>query len=184
MNYRIIGLSLLIGQLHALPCPNGQGILYKGDLIDEVVKQCGAPDAKNIVQRVRLTVDEAIYTRRNPYDPSVSQAIVLYRNDRVAQILIIDRFSLPICRKVAVQIGSVTTLQTSCGDMNYQVSNTNFCGTRFGIGDYRTYVDSICGLPATFTHLQTETQETTELIYQGRNPQTIIFENGKLMDWK
>lgn len=168
----------------ALPCPNGSGILYKGDAVEEVIRQCGEPIEKKTVTKIVNSQQEWVYYRPHFFDEGFAQIIILFKNDRVSSIHITDRYPYTICRKSAVQVGLITTIQTSCGDWIYDTAYTNLCGIAFGVGDSANAVESVCGPPETRSILQTDTMEVTELTYGGDHPQTIVFYNGKLTEWK
>lgn len=182
----ILPLALISTVLFALPCPNGNGFLYKGDSLEDVLKQCGAPVTKKTDVLVLSTFQQWIYYRGHAYDNGFSQLIISFKNDRVSSIRINDHYNTwyPVCRQFAVQLGLVTTVETTCGDSSYLTLFTNLCSRGFGIGETNEIVKSICGQPASQTKLQSDTIETTELKYDGTEPQTIVFTNGKLVDWK
>jgi hypothetical protein len=74
------------------------------------------------------------------------------------------------------------TVQTGC-DSAYNVASTHLCGLAFGAGDDIAAVESICGQPVAQTK-QDYTFSETELTYGGDDSQTIVFQDGKLVDWK
>lgn len=169
----------------ALPCPNGKGILYKGDSIEEVLKQCGEPNNKHSVTTTLYSLKRLIYYRPHPYNVGGhSQLIILFKNNKVSNIHINEHYTYYMCRQSAVQVGLVTTVQTSCGDWDYYAAATNLCGSVFSINDSLEQVLSLCGKPAEQSDLATNNLVQTEFTYKGSTPQTIIFQNGKLVDWK
>ncbi|MEO8402819.1 MAG: DUF2845 domain-containing protein [Gammaproteobacteria bacterium] len=185
MRYSLIFMLLLIPiTLWALPCPNGGGILYKGDSIEEVIKQCGEPTTKRSNTYIFYMLQDWIYYIAHRYDSGFAQVIVSFKNGKVSKIHVTDYYyGVLICRRIVVQFGSAMTVQTSCNGA-YDIGFTALCGAIFGIGDSTERVEAICGLPATKSNLDINKMETTELIYQGDDPQTIIFQNGKLSEWK
>lgn len=186
MKYLIIISLLLSSSLFAMPCPNGRGIMYKGDSLEEVLKQCGPPTSKKTTKQTLLLQEQWIYNLAHAYDPGSTQLVVTFNNSYVSGILINERYSGPLifCRQFAVQPGLFTTVQTSCGNTSYNTPSTNVCGPAFGIGATQAYVASACGTPANKTVLQDNFTESTELFYGGSSRQTIIFQNGKLIDWR
>lgn len=182
----ILSLVLFPTLLFALPCPDGRGILYKGDSIESVLKQCGEPLTKKTQTRTLFTSQQWIYYRGHQFDDGYSQLVITFINDKVSAIRINDYYNnwFYYCRKFPIQIGVLTTIETTCGNSSYSASYTNLCRLGFGIGESSQIVYSVCGQPASQTNLQSHTEQTTELIYGGASQQTIVFENGKLVDWK
>ena len=180
----ILLLVIVSTDIFALPCPNGNGILYKGDSIDEVLRQCGEPFAKHTSTQTLYSQQSLSYYRAHRFDRGYSQINIYFRNDRVARITIDEHYPWPVCLSGFVAVGQVITFQRSCGDWVYDTLNTNLCGQLFGVTDSIQYVKSVCGVPAAQSNLEAYTVENTELTYGGNNPQTIIFQNGKLVDWK
>lgn len=170
--------------LFALPCPNGNGILYKGDSIQEVLKECGEPLERHATKSEVYSLQEWIYDLPHAYDSGESQVDIIFENDLVSKIHITDIYPLFFCQSGALQVGQLTTIQTSCGNWVYDTSYTSLCGIGFGVGASTQFVESACGEPASHNYLQNQTIETTELIYGGDHPQTIVFQNGKLTDWQ
>lgn len=181
--YLLFILLLLPVTLWALPCPNGNGILYKGDSIDEVISQCGEPTTKRTSTRTLYTSQFWTYYISHQYNTGFSQMTIAFKNNLVSNIHIDDHFGLSICNRTVLQYGAVMTVQTSC-DGSYDVASTLLCGYSFGLGESTDRVAYICGPPAAQTPLQSYTIEVTELVYTGDSEQTIVFENGKLTDWK
>lgn len=183
MRFFLLSILLFIPtSIWAMPCPNGNGILYKGDSIDQVISQCGEPATKRTSTQTIYTTQNWTYYISHQYDPGFSQMIIAFKNNLVSNIHIDDHFWLPICRRTILQYGVVMTVQTGC-DGSYDVASTLLCGNSFGVGDSTDRVTAICGFPAAETPLQSYTIEKTELVYTGESTQTIIFENGKLSDW-
>ncbi|RDI48072.1 DUF2845 domain-containing protein [Aquicella lusitana] len=183
--FLLLSLLLISASLHALPCPNGRGILYKGDTVSEVLKQCGEPLEKRTTTRTIYTAEQWVYYRGHVFDRGFSQLIVSFKNDRVVSIYINDRYWLPVCRQAYIQLGNrLSTLQTSCGNWAYYTVNTNLCGGIFGIGDSTQRVAAVCGLPAERSPLETYTVEVTEFTYSGHDPQVIVFQDGRLIEWR
>ena len=184
-SFLILVLLVISTPLFCPTCPNGGGILYKGDSIDEVIKQCGEPTSKHIKVTTLLTVKQWVYTINHAYDRGYSRLVVVFKNDQVSTITIYEHYDWYSCHQTAIQLGTGITVQTSCGDFNYNTLSTNICGAPFGVGDSINIVQSICGDPADQTILQNNTtEETDELVYGGNNPQTIVFQDGKLTDFR
>ncbi len=181
--YIFLFLLFLPVTLWSLPCPNGNGILYKGDSIDEVVRQCGEPVSRNTNIRILYTFQDWTYYIAHRYDAGFSEVIVSFKNDVVSNIRVNDQYSVPVCRRTYFQFGQAVTVQTNCNS-TYNIGTTALCGIVFGVGDSTARVAAICGLPAARTELGRYTFEVTELDYAGDDPQTIVFENGKLTDWR
>jgi hypothetical protein len=166
-----------------LPCPNGNGILYKGDAIDEVIKQCGEPASRHSNKRILYTFQDWTYYIAHRYDAGFSEVVVSFKNGIVSNIHVNDHYWPPICRRTYFQYAQAITVQTNC-DGAYTIGTTALCGSVFGIGDNTARVAAICGPPAARSELGSYTFEVTELNYEGDDPQTIVFENGKLTDWR
>lgn len=175
---------LLMSKTFALPCPNGGGILYRGDSIEEVIKECGEPTSRRNTSQIMSSSQQSLYYIPHQYDTGYSELAIYYNNDRVSNMRVFDHFPLYLCQNIAVQVGQMTTIQTSCGDTAYNTAYTTLCGWAIGIGDSLQRVEFICGPPSSKS-LQNNTIETTELTYSGgTRPQTIIFQNGRLLDWR
>lgn len=176
---------LFFSSIYAMPCPNGNGVLYKGDSIEDVLKQCGEPTEKKTVLTNVTTYKRLIYNRPHPYDQGYSQANILFANDHVSNIHIFEYYTVYMCRQALIQTGIVTTTQTTCGNWDFYTPNTGICGYIFGIGATIDYVKSVCGNPAQEIELPPNETATTEFTYKAfGQQQTIIFQNGKLADWK
>lgn len=184
MKFSLILLLYVISIVtFAMPCPGGGGILYKGDSIEDVLKQCGEPSTKKTNTITLNASQEWTYNKPHLYDQGYSQMILSFNNDAVTRIHVIDHYPYRVCRQSAVQVGAVMTFQTSCGDWVYDTVNTNLCGAVFGIGATKQFIQTHCGQPVTQNDTSSSI-ETTELIYDGSSPQTIVFQNGKLTEWK
>lgn len=163
-----------------MPCPSGGGILYKGDSIEEVMKQCGKPIATKSNIQIISTFEQWTYYFPYPYNYGDVKLEFFFKNDAVSEIKITEHSVLYFCRSGAIQIGPVTTYQFSCGDWIYNTAYTKLCGQWINLGDNTQLVLAICGNPAE-KNSQINKIETTELIYPS---QTIIFQNGKLTEWR
>lgn len=171
--------------IFAYPCPNGGGIMYKGDSLEEVIKECGQPDAQNTKILNSYKLEEWLYIVSHPYDPGYSQIFVDLGNDAVTKIHINEYYTLYQCRKTLISAGGSVTSQISCGNNSYDIGWTNLCGGGgFGINDTAQKVLASCGEPASRQTLKKQVQDKTELIYGADRPTTLIFENGKLVDWQ
>lgn len=170
--------------LFALACPNGQGILYKGDSIEEVIKQCGEPTNKRTITNNIYSLQKWIYVKNYSFNQGFLQMELFFTNNRVSRIHMTDRNYNVVCRSGVVQVGVFITTQQSCGDWIYDLTYTNYCGPVFGIGDTTETVGAMCGKPWDYQDLQSKVSEQTELFYGGSQPQIIVFQDGKLVDWK
>lgn len=178
-------LILMISiDLFAYPCPNGSGLFYKGDSIEEVIKQCGEPTSKHTTTRSIYSLKKMTYVRNYSHNLGFLQMELFFTNNKVSRIHMTDRNYSAVCRSGVVQIGVFITTQQSCGDWIYDLTYTNYCGNVFGIGDTIENVKAICGEPTRYEDLQSQTSESTELFYGGSHSQTMQFQNGKLVDWK
>lgn len=181
--FLLIGLWPAIA--FSLPCPGGGGILYKGDTIAAVIQQCGEPQSKQTINKTTSSTKEWAYYKPHAYDQGSTQMVVIFNNDRVSNIRITERYPYYLCQQGIVQISSVfITTQLSCGDWVTYLTWTSFCGWTFQIGDNIQYVASICGQPASQSTVQLQSVEETRFFYGGDDPQTIIFQNGRLVDWQ
>src|SRR5438094_527194 len=98
MKYALILVLLSLStRVFALPCPNGSGVLYKGDALSEVIKECGEPLTQSTNTRTLYTLQEWTYYLRHAYDPGYSQLIVSFKNGIVMNIRVKDYFWTPIC---------------------------------------------------------------------------------------
>jgi hypothetical protein len=159
--------------------------MYKGDTIESIIKECGQPSSRSSHILSTNTVEEWIYFTSHPYDPGYSQYIIDFTNNSITRIHVNEYYTLYQCRTTLITGGSGSiTSQFSCGDNFYDTGYTNFCGMGFGIGDSMQTVLAECGPPASKQTLQSQVQERTELIYGTDRPTTLIFDNGKLVDWR
>lgn len=175
-------LTLIPTKLFALPCPNGSGILYKGDSIEEVIKQCGEPTSKQSIQKIVSTMEEWIYYRSHYFDAGYTQVGILFENGLVKSIRINEINPWPLCKQTLVQAGpSLVTTQLSCGNVSYNTGATNLCSYGITIGQTKEEVLSSCGNPQMITPLQNQIVNETEFSYGG---QGMIFQNGRLVEWR
>lgn len=165
----------------AMPCPNGQGILYRGDSVTEAIRQCGKPTKMTTNKQTLSSIEQLIYYRNQPYNYGNLQMVAIIENNRVSRITITQYYPAYVCQQAVLQYGAVTTVQTGCGTTTTNTAITNFCGYNFGIGASIEDVLSICGPPASRSELQRNTQEETRLYYED---EAIIFRNDKLVDWQ
>lgn len=180
-------LFFLCCRLYALPCPNGNGILYKGDSVAQVIQQCGKPTTQRTEKEVVSSLEQWTYTRQHPYDSGYAQLYVTFYNGRVSNIVISDEYPYPLiyCRQLVWQQATGATSQTLCGNTPYNAPYTNLCGRVFGLGDSISAVASFCGRPNSTNNLGSTTIEQTQLIYNTQGgAETIVFENDKLTDFK
>jgi hypothetical protein len=179
----ILFFCLLPTLSFALPCPSGTGILYKGDSIDEVIKQCGKPAITKSNTQVISTSEKLVYYISYSPDYGYIKLEVFAKNDVVTGLRVTEHTPIYYCRTGAVLIGPLTTFQTSCGDWIYNPTSSNLCRGWINVGDKTQRILDQCGKPDE-NDSQSNTIITTELIYEGKNSQTIVFQNGKLVDWK
>ncbi len=170
---------------YALPCPNGNGIVYKGDSIAEVLKQCGEPYERKTEKIETLSQTEWVYYRPHIFDSGSSQIIFLLTNNRISRITITERYPYFFCQTALVNVGATfITRQTSCGDWIYNPVVTNLCGVPVGVNDDISRLTSICGAPISQKELQSDRREHTVFIYTAPDSQLFIFEDEKLRDFR
>lgn len=188
MNFKFYLLASIllipIAKSYALPCPNGEGVLYKGDSIESVIQQCGEPSAKRQIFKETFIVEEWVYYRGHAFDTGYSQVILLFNNNLVSSIRVYEVNPYLYCQLTLISPGPLITTQLSCGNFNYDTGSVNLCGTIISVGAPKSVVLAACGNPSYRIPLQTQSFERTEIRYDGNNPQAIIFENGRLIEWR
>lgn len=181
---RIHGMVLLLmmpATLMALSCNNGTGIVYLGDSLQTVLQQCGQPSAQKKEVQVLDTSQTWTYDIPHAYDQGYTQLTVYLRNEKVSSIRVLEHYTVYMCRQGLVQVGSVMTTQTSCGDWDYTTLYTNLCRYGFGVGDTSETVAARCGKPTRMSDLKSNSIETLILQYNERGARDILtIENGKL----
>ncbi len=177
----LICLLILPATLLAMSCNNGAGIVYMGDSLQTVLQQCGEPSAQKKQLQVLDTAQTWVYDIPHAYDPGFTRMTVYFRNDKVSNIHILEHYVVPICRQGLVQVGTVMTTQTTCGDWDYTTLYTSLCRYGFGLGDTTETVAARCGNPTQMSDLKNNSIETLILQYtnQGAND-VLTIENGKL----
>lgn len=165
-----------------LPCPNGKGILYKGNSLEEVIQECGEPLHKNTRIKTLHILEQWTYYIKHSYDPGYSVLVLSFTDGITTKIHIQDYFWTPVCRPVMIRFGAATTVQTGCINF-YDPMFTDLCGSIFQIGATIQTVEAMCGYPAVQTK-NVYTIDETEFFYGKGIQETIIFQNGKLFDWK
>lgn len=169
---------------HALPCPNGQGIIYKGDTIATVLMKCGQPNQTiSRTQNINF-VQEWIYYQPHWYSAGYTQISLFVYNNFISRIHIYDQNYSGICGQTVSVYGNLITTQFGCGNIGYDTALVNMCGSTFAVGDSIQAVVFRCGAPALQNPIQSYAIDQTEFIYLTNPPQTIIFQNGSLIDWQ
>lgn len=165
----------------AFPCPNGGGLFYKGDSVEEVIRQCGQPTSKKSTSQSLYSLKKLTYINYYPNNLGFLQMELIFTNDKVSRIHMTDRNYAVLCRSALTVVGGgVVTSQASCGDWVYDLINTNCNGIPFGLGETIENVKKYCGNPAREDNLGSQGSESTEIYYGNHK---MIFQNGKLVDW-
>ncbi len=162
MRHSLIAFILLLfsAPLLAMPCPNGQGILYKGDLLDKVLQQCGKPETIREYERTIPVAVRWTFYKKN-IDLTSTKLKIFFHNNQIVNI--------------EIQPSNVNS---------QNVASTGLCGPLIRQGNSMQAVESACGKPVLQEVLETKKFEYKELIY-GRTPaQILIFREGQLIDFQ
>lgn len=170
--------------LFALSCPVTGGVIDKGDSLEEVIRRCPATYQKKTYIKTIPIAKQWIYYKPHFYDAASSVVTILFRNERVQNINITDNVSpyATTCTTYAVPGYYQPYLATTCTPGVQNLSWSGVCGFAIGAGDTSQAVINACGLPAIEQVLQSVDVEVTELTYPTQPSETLIFENGILID--
>jgi len=166
-------LFLLIPSVSfAWVCPNNFNQIVPGDTIDQVVKQCGKPQSKNVTEKTPMGPQEWQYF----ITPKKS---VLPAQNELSQVA-----GASVKLSVALIEGKVINIAVQGSSL----SSTTLCGPTIKVGDSFKSVERNCGKP-TFIQRQeserdTKPLEVIEYKYNTAPPNTLIFENGRLKEHK
>jgi len=146
--------------IFAMPCPTNSAIIYKGNTLNEVIKQCGEPlSSKKYIKIIDLT-EKWEYYKSTANNTNSYKIEIIFKNN------------------VATNI-AVTNNNTFSN-----VSSTSICGKIINVGDNNKTISTACGQPTTHQILEENSVPIIELIYGHEAMDTLVFEGGKLVDWK
>lgn len=177
------GLSLLlistVAAAEFCPCPSSFNLIKIGDSLDQVLKTCCAPTARNTHQAEPPVPQKWSYTITPPANPgnavqgSVEMVVTFDQTQKVTNI--------------TVNAQSLT--MSNCGNTSVVSYTTNTPNT-IHVGDTMAAVKAACA-PLTPFIMRAEPLPSnqaapivTELQYVGPPPVTLIFENGTLTEIK
>jgi hypothetical protein len=166
----------------AMSCPDNGSVIITGEKIDEVLQSCGNPVSKKEFSR-----EIPVSQKWKYFKPSLSYAnanteVSFYiANDQVSNINLKDNGQ--VCEAIPDSNNNITT---DCNQEEVNVNSSNICGGIISVGDNVAKVLNICGAPIAKKILNARYVPTVELIYKGSrlSPNTLIFENGMLSDWR
>lgn len=165
----VLTASLLTANSYAMFCPNGFNLIDFGDSIEQVIKQCGNPDAKKVTKSVPEKPQEwSYFVKPDPTQPGTLKMSVAFDSDK--------------------KVINITVNGTS-------LTNTTICnGNTIQYGDTDEVVKAACGDPAYKNQPPVEqpapgsppvpTTEITELTYNTAPVTVLVFENGKFKEKK
>lgn len=162
MRYLLAILCVFVPMMtFAISCPNN-GSLIDNASLDQALKKCGQP------------------TSRKDYTKSLSETWTYYIPDsttqRNAKVIILFNSG------VIANIG-VTDVDSQGIEKN--VVTCNLCNAPISVGNNFTYVQSACGDPSQKKSSQENIEQVTELTYgDSLSPNTLVFVNRNLVDWK
>lgn len=167
----ILSLLLFSSSAFAMFCPTNFKSINLGDSMDFVIAECGAPITQYRYERaVNLSQSWDYYLKTNPFSTANTKLQILFKDDKVVNLQITE----PSSFNAEVQ-------------NTRNVTTTLLCGGIVSVGDNSQKVESACGKPALVNQLEAAAQQqpALELIalkYEGPNPATLIFENGRLSE--
>ena|SRR3990167_5557674 len=156
----MLGLFLPIAS-YALSCPNNGTLLNIQDPFEKVIQKCGQATASNNYEINTIVSAEWEYYITNSVSKTNTKLIILFDHDQVVNISILVS-----------------------GENEQNIQSSNICGRQIQIGNHTNYVQSVCGTPTSQKTLKSTSIQVTELKYEGVSPNTLVFKNGSLMDWK
>lgn len=162
MRTLILLLSLLAPAFaFSLSCPSNGSPLKDHDSIQEVVERCGQAISSYSYTNTTIISSEWEYYITNLYNNTNTKLKILFDRGQIANISII-----------------------MSGENEQNVKSSGICRMLIQVGNNMSYVQSVCGNPMSKKTLQTTSTQITELKYNGISPNTLIFENGNLTNWK
>jgi hypothetical protein len=160
----------------ALSCPNNATILDYGESIQQVIAECGAPQSQK-------KYSQSVQTTQPLVDPSgddVTEALSVSDQNQSFSIVTRDgRHYKQHC--TTIMVGDNYT-KSDCINSGVDRRSPLICEQITVAGDSTTSTVFPCGNPPPVTVLETMT--VTEFTYNALSPNTLVFENEKLFDWK
>lgn len=194
IKYVLAIFSILPTLTFAMFCPTNFKSIDIGDTLDFVLQECGFPTTQYKYEKsLNLAQSWDYYIKSLPFDPATTKLQVLFKDDKIVNIQITESNSISteVCESTEFSLGKPKAVQTTCHKPMqniHNVANTTLCGSYISVGDNTQKVESICGKPAIINQIN-EPQTTTDaprslvaLKYDGPNPATLVFENGRLIE--
>jgi hypothetical protein len=184
MKRLVILASLLVSaSSYAFTCPGNGNFLETGYSIEKVLALCGQPVTKNEFQKSINSSEEWTYYKKDNRSNANIKATLTINNGQVVNIYILNTGTNnnQLCN-VKNQFSQIISVPCNSTEQNLQTSN--FCSRLIQVGSSANYIQSVCGTPATQKTLVNNTVNIAEYTYNGTGPNTLIFKDGLLLDWK
>lgn len=164
-----------------MSCPNNGSMIDTGYTVAQIFQACGQPASSRNYQKV-INTNETLTYYRDILGANVKITLT-FSNDKLANINIIDPRNTPNQNcQTTNQYGQI--VNTPCAPVEQNLLSSGVCGLLIQTGNNINYVRSICGTPASQNVISSITTNVKELTYNGISPNTLVFENGQLVDWK
>jgi hypothetical protein len=184
---------LLSVNAFAMFCPKDLKLINVGDSIEDVKKQCGAPDSETNYPKTVLVPQEWDYFKKAlPTDTVNSKIAVNIKDNQIINITLTTSSRKKLLCAEAIATNNQDAIQANCintAEEQINVSDTTICGKIIQVGDSTDDLQAACGKPDFINHSElndkTEATIMTDLKYlTPTGAVTLVFEAGKLVQQK
>lgn len=153
----------------AISCPNNGNILNDGDSISYVLQQCGKPKSRNDYNKIIQSTLQWDYYKSTPGSVNNIKISIYFSENRVSNI--------------SVTSNNVICHDNICNSPIQNFSSTGLCGNQISVGNTPENIRSACGQPDNEINSTPIIIPMAELRYDGAGQNTLVFKDGKLVDW-
>ena len=157
----------------AMACPGNGSIIDTHNTPEQITKICGQPTNQKTYQNTVATKLEMQFLVPNVYGTN-NKVTLLFNND---QMINADVLSSGPCPGADPNNAGICQNETN-------TPSVSMCGVIIGARFTSAQVIAACGAPVKQTTLETHTDDVLEYQYDASKPNTLVFVNGVLSDWK
>jgi len=166
--------------IYALSCPSNGTPLNLDTSIQEVIQACGQPASTNRYQKT-ININEQLVYYKNVLGKNIKVTLT-FSYGKLQNINTLDTSPTTQTCQTKNQYGQ--DISAPCNPIEENSMTSGICGPLIQAGNSIDAVRGSCGTPASDTISSTKTINFQELKYHAQGPDTLVFEDGKLVDWK
>jgi hypothetical protein len=163
---RALLFALLPSISFAISCPNNGTIIQLGDSEQAILSACGMPISRHDFKKV-INQNETWTYYRHGIGATNIKIKLSFANDSL------------------VNIKTETNNANNGHTIATNSASSTVCGRIIAAGDKPNLVQAACGLPISRKVIEQTTIDVSELLFgNAAGPDVLVFEDGKLVDWR